>query len=361
MQYLLIDGNNLAIRSAFANEELSNQNDIPTGVHYGYFNSLLVLKEKYPSYQFLVVWDGKSKRRIKESEEGIKRNLIKEAYKENRQKDEVPKPLKDFYSQAPYLKRGLEQTGMPQIRLPDFEADDVIASYCTKMVDDEIVVVTSDKDYYQILSDHVKMWDGMKDKMVTEESFQEEFKISPQQHIDCGALMGDTGDNIFGVPSVGEKTSLEAIQTHSSWQNVIKYLEDLYSPVRKDFPDVKGSEFEKLRNIRTPKEEEKFKEGKSWKGKYPEITEDMPYTGVALAFEEKRWKPDAKLKKNLKTNILTLMFVDRIELAYSLKKMDDAIDDLPDIKKGSFNREKLLEYFDYYDIESLKDEIDRLK
>jgi len=110
MKYLLIDGNNLAIRSAFANEELSNQDGIPTGVHYGVFNSLMLLKEKFPYHQFLVVWDGKSKRRMEESQEGVKQGLIKSAYKENRKTkegEETPKPLLDFYSQAPYLKRGI--------------------------------------------------------------------------------------------------------------------------------------------------------------------------------------------------------------------------------------------------------------
>jgi len=349
MKYLLIDGNNLAIRSAFANEELSNQDGIPTGVHYGVFNSLMLLKEKFPYHQFLVVWDGKSKRRMEESQEGVKQGLIKSAYKENRKTkegEETPKPLLDFYSQAPYLKRGIEQTGIPQIRMPSFEADDVIASYCTKLSDsaEEITVVTSDKDYFQILSDSIQVWDGMKNKMITEELFKEEFEISPQQHIDCGALMGDTGDNIFGIPSVGEKTALKLIKEYHKWQNIYTEYDKIYGDLRKKFPDLVGAkDFEKLKNIKT----------KSEKLKYPEIFLRMPYTGVVLAVEEKR------INQNIsKTVLMTLMFGERVKLAYSLKKMDSDIDDLPDIEKGSFNGEKLLEYFDYYNIESLKDKAD---
>ena len=363
MKYLLIDGNNLAIRSAFANEDLTNQDGVPTGCHYGVFQSILNFKEQFPDHQFLIVWDGKSARRIKEASQGVEAGLVKSGYKENREKseEETPKPLKDFYAQAPYLKMGLDQTGIPQIRLPSFEADDVIASYSKSLDAEEIVLVTSDKDYYQLLNDKVSIWDGMKQETITEGTFKSKFGIDPVQYIDCGALMGDTGDNIFGIPGWGEVSSLKAIKEHKTWQAVIADLKEKYKDAREQYPDVTGDDFERLRNIRTPKEEEKFKAGQTWKGKYPDIKEDMPFTGVALAFEEKRWKPDAKLKKGFKANVTALMFEERVELAYSLKKMDSEIEDLPSIDQGTFDREKLLEYFNYYDIVSLVDSVDLLK
>lgn len=356
MKYLLIDGNNLAIRSAFANEELSTQDGIPTGVHYGVFQSLITLREKFPSHEILIVWDGKSKRRMEESNEGVKEGLIKSAYKENRKKDEQPQPLLDFYEQAPFLKKGIEQTGIPQIRLHSYEADDIAGSYA-KQLDGEIVLVTSDKDYYQLLDDRISVWDGMKDELVTLDSFRNSFGITPAQYIDVGALMGDTGDNIHGIPGWGEKTALKAIQDYGNFLEVIKHLHETYKDIREQYPDVKGEEFERLRNIRTPAEQKKFDAGQEWKGKYPEIKEWMPYTGVALAFEDGTWKPSKELKKGLKNNLLALMFEKRVKLAYSLKKMDTDIEDLPEIKGGELNREKLMEYFDYYDIDSLKQSI----
>jgi 5'-3' exonuclease len=356
MKYLIIDGNNLAIRSAFANEELSSQNGIPTGVHYGVFQSLITLREKFPSHQMLVVWDGKSKRRMEESTEGVSKGLIKSAYKENRDRDDQPQPLLDFYEQAPFLKKGIDQTGIPQIRIHSFEADDIAASYA-KQLDGEVVLVTSDKDYYQLLSEDIMVWDGMKDKMITETVFKEKYGITPEQHIDVGALMGDSGDNIFGIPGWGEKTALKAIQEHGSWEAVIDHLKGLFRELREQYPDVKGEEFEKLRNIRTPAEQKKFEAGQEWKGKYPEIKEWMSYTGIALAFEEKRWKPTKELKAGLKNNLLALMFKDRVRLAYSLKKMDSNIKDLPHIENKELKRERLIEYFDYFDIESLKESV----
>jgi 5'-3' exonuclease len=361
MKYLLIDGNNLAVRCAFANQELTNHDGIPTSVHYGFLNSLMSLKEQYTDYQFLIVWDGKSKRRIREASSAVKSGIIKSGYKENRDKENQPQPLLDFYAQSPYLKRGLEQTGIPQIRLEDFEADDIIASYCKYLKDHEIVMVTSDKDYFQLLDNHIGMWDGMKQKLFTADTFKEEYKIEPTQHIDCGALMGDSSDNIFGVPGWGEKSALEAIQKYGNWRATIDHLKKMYSEVRKEYPDVKGDDFERLRNIRTPKEEEKFKKGDEWKGKYPEIIEGMPFTGVALAFEDKKWKPTKELKKGLKNNLLALMFEERIELAYSLKKMDTNIEGLPNIEPGKFNKERLMEYLNYYDIESIRDDIEIFK
>ena len=352
MKYVLIDANNMALRAAFANEELKNEAGVCTAVHFGFFQSLINLKVKYPDSQFLIVWDGKSKRRMEESQKGVEIGLIKSAYKENRKKDEQPQPILDFYAQAPYLKKGLAQTGIPQIRLADFEADDVIASYCKKLRNDnEIVVVTSDQDYRQVLHENVSLFDSMKNEEIDKTGWEESLGITPEQHIDCGALSGDSSDNIFGIPGWGEKGALKAIQEHKTWKNTIEYLHTLFDPIREEYPDLEGDDFQKLVNVQTP----------SGKQKYPEIKEGMKFTGVALALEEKKWKPSKDLKKGIKNNLLALMFENRIELAYSLKKMDDEINDLPDIESSNFNADRLLEYFSYYDIESLKDQIGLLK
>ena len=102
MKYLLIDGNNLAVRASFANSELKNQDGIPTGAHFGVFQSLITLKKRFKEYQFLMVWDGKSKRRVEEAKKGVERGAVPSGYKENRPKgEEMPKPLLDFYSQSP--------------------------------------------------------------------------------------------------------------------------------------------------------------------------------------------------------------------------------------------------------------------
>jgi len=344
MTYILIDGNNLAIRSAFANSELKNKDDVPTGVHFGVFQSLINLKQKFGPATYLVIWDGKSVRRQKESEEAVKKNIIKSAYKANRKKDEQPKPLLDFYAQAPYLKKGIDQAGIPQIRLENVEADDIAASYCAMLKkDNEVILVTSDSDYFQLLDANVSIYDGMKQKLINKDEWVKENNIQPAQYVDVGALSGDDSDNIHGIIGWGDKTAFKAIQEHGSWQAVMASFHKELDPLRQQYPDLKDNptEFDRLVKITT----------KTLKPKYPEIRLDMPFTGVTLALE------DGKIKGSIpKTTLMALMMEERVPLAYSLKKMD-IIEQLPEIVMGKCNKDRLKEYFDYYDIKSLVDSI----
>lgn len=345
MKYLLIDANNLACRCAYANESLMTSNGIPTAVHFGVFNSLITLKGIFPDYQFLIVWDGKSKRRIRESQEGVKRGIVSSGYKENRPRGEdQDKPIRDFYAQSPFLKRAIEQTGIPQIRLNDFEADDLIASYCSKLKgENEVVCVTSDGDYFQLLDKNVIIYDGKKQLAITKDSWEKEYKIAPFQHIDVGALCGDAGDNIEGVPSIGEKTALKIIQEFGSWEKALDAYKNKLAQHRANFPDLDEATFNILKNIKT----------ESDNPKYPEITPDMPFTGVALAIEERKIKD--KIPKSM---IMAVLFEKRILLAYSLKKMDTNIEPLPVIVNGKVDKDKLLEYCDYYEMSTLKPLLD---
>ena len=348
MKYLLIDGNNLAVRCAFANEALRSTQGIPTGVHFGVFQSLIKLKQQYPDYQFLISWDGHSTRRIKESKEAVEKKLIKSGYKENRDKENLPQPLKDFHDQSLFLKKAIDQTGIPQIRYEDQETDDVINSYCSLLKkDNEIVCVTSDSDYIQLLDTNVTIYDSMKQKVTTKESWESENGIKIEQYLDMCALTGDTSDNIFGVYGVGDKTALEMIKEHGSWQKVMEAYHREIDPLRLTYPDLKDKEFEELAKMGLDPSNPKKK------AKYPGITINTPFTGVAMALENK------SVKKIAKTTLMTLMFEKTVELAYSLSKMD-IIENLPEIKQGIFCKEKILEYFNYYDIQSLKSDVDIL-
>lgn len=353
MKYAFIDGNNLACRCAFANEALTNAEGMPTGVHFGFFQSLIGLKQKFNGYQMLIAWDGKSRRRMSESEEALKNGIIPELYKANRKKDEIPKPLQDFYSQAPYLQRAIGQTGIPQIRINEYEADDVIASYCKKFSKDnnEVVVITSDKDYYQMLNDNVSLYDGMKQAFTTKDSWESEWGIKVDQYVHVAAFMGDTGDNIFGVPGWGEKTATKEIKKYGTWENVLAAYEKENESLRKKYPDLHEDtkEGKKRFDILSTKKSDPDKE--TSRLKYPDIYWGMPYTGVAWAFDE------GKIKMP-KTTLTALMFKERIKVAFSLKNVDCDIGNLPIITQGEVNKDKLLEYFEYFDIETLKDAID---
>ena len=358
MKYLLIDGNNLAIRSAFANEQLTNVDGVPTGAHYGVFQSLILLKKDFNEHQFLVVWDGKSARRMAEAQSGVNKMICPSGYKENRPKgEEKPQPLKDFYDQADYLKRGIGAAGIPQIRLSKYEADDVIASYASLLKEhNEVFVVTSDRDYWQMLDDNVTLWDGMKLETTTKASWMEEYGMEPERAIDIGALMGDVSDNIFGIPGWGVKTAVKELKKYGTWEGIYKAYHDKYDSLREEYPDfcsvpynaeschLQNEEFEAMGKIIEAITEKKRRI-------YPEVTVWHPWAGVVVAFHEKKVKIP-------KSALMALVYEDRVGLAYSLKKMDDDIPDLPAIESGEFDREKLTEYLEYYDIHSLHDDID---
>lgn len=347
-QYLLIDGNNLACRVSWANETLTNSDGVPTGVHYGFMNSLISLKNRFPNAQMLIAWDGKSDFRMKLSKEANEKGLIPALYKSNRVKDELPKPLKDFYSQANYLKKGIGTLGIPQIRYEDQEADDILASYAKQLSENnEVILVTSDKDYYQMLKPNVTIYDGMKQISISEYDFKNMTGLDPCQWVDVGSLMGDDGDAIFGVPGWGEKTAIKEILNHKTVQNLITNYDEKYKNYRETYADLC-----KISDQNTYVWFDELVKAKSEKGKtlYPEISYNMPYTGVLYAYHK-------GLIKMPKVDIMLLVFQDRVRVAYKLKKSIDNISDLPEIQEQDKNESKLLEYFETYEIVSLAENI----
>jgi 5'-3' exonuclease len=347
MKYLLIDGNNLAIRCAFANEGLKNQIGISTGVHFGILKSLIGLKKKFYDFQFLIAWDSKSKRRMEESRIGVDKGLIPSLYKDNRKKgDDLPEAIADFYKESDFIKKGIDTLGIPQIMIEGYEADDVIASYAKKLgSENKVIIVTSDRDYWQILSDNVSLWDGMKNIEITKQSWEQEYGLDVNQVVDMGAFVGDSGDNIFGVPGWGEKTAIKEIRKYGSMEKILDEYKNRYSSLRVKYPDITDlNEFEIIKNVKTDPDKENAK------NKFPEININMPYTGVCKAFHE----GGIKLPK---TELMALMFEERLRLSYSLKKMDDNIEDLPEIEMYKVQLDKTVEFLEYYDIYTLHEDI----
>lgn len=337
MRYLLIDGNNLGIRTAFTNKELGvnaidyakdfNPDDtlsidswFPTGAIHGFFKTLNSLQKMFPDRYICVVWDGKSKSRIEESKEAVEKGIVPQYYKENRLVNASREELINFKRQRPVIMEALSLTNIPQIVKPDEEADDIIASLTTKMDKDDIVVLTNDHDYFQLFSDNVKILNAS-GNVLTESWFRTTFGIAPKQWVDVGALMGDDGDGIHGIPSVGEKTALQEIIKHETCEDSLKNMHAEYDHLRNEFPDLGHEEFGELKNIKN----------KNDRPKYPFIKEWMPFTGVALAYEKNKVKIP-------KTVLMCLIYESRVPLAKSLKGMHLGIP-LPDLPVN-FKRNK---------------------
>lgn len=298
MKLLLVDGNHLSHRAAFAQSDLT-YNSKPTGMMFGFFKSLLKCKTDYPLYEIVVCWDCGHERRDKESRKAVEEGIVPEAYKENRgkkQNEQYELVKWQIGEQWGPLKEGLSFTSVFQVQKKGYEADDIIATYA---LDGNSIctIVSSDKDYYQLLEPGLVLYDPIKESTMTIEKFKSQYGLEDsQQWVDVGALAGDSGDNIFGVPGVGEVTATKLI---AQYKTVDKLLAALHEQ------DIQG--------LLTSK----------------------------------------KLKAILEHEA-------RVKLAYRLKQMDYAIPDLPKVVHSRGDGHKLAQFFETYGFESLLGSVSRL-
>lgn len=217
---LLVDASPYPYRAFYAiKANLTTQDGLPTRVIYGVTNMLLrVLREKRPAYM-AAVWDVKGK--------NFRHELYSD-YKANR-----PPMPEEIGMQLPHVKEIMSAMGISQIELEGYEADDVIASIVNDMQGQaDILIISGDKDFTQLLSPHVNIWDPMKDEYSTPESVKDELGIEPPVFADVLALAGDSADNIPGVPGIGMKTALELMRRYGSLENLMQKLNELPSKTR---------------------------------------------------------------------------------------------------------------------------------
>ena len=211
----LVDGSSYIHRAFHAVRNLSNSRGLPTNAIFGFCRMLLkLLKDKSPSY-LAVVFDAKGPT--------FRHELYKE-YKATR-----PPAPEDLVVQFPYIRKIVEGLGLAMIEKEGYEADDVIGTLA-KMGEAQgykITVVTGDKDFRQILSPSITLWDTMKDKLTTYGSFTEEVRLEPEQMIDVMGLSGDSSDNIPGVPGVGEKTAIDLVKQFGTLERVLENAQQI--------------------------------------------------------------------------------------------------------------------------------------
>lgn len=318
VKYLFIDSNNLGCRASFANKDLGvdlldhdkdyNPDDalkheswFPTGAMHGFFRMIASIRRAYPDRYICAVWDGKSRKRIVESKAAVEKGIIPQYYKANR--GSPPEQVVNFHRQKPEIMTALSMTNIPQIIKPDEEADDIIASCVTVLSGNDILIATSDKDYYQLLGEGVAILDPS-GTILDEAWFRNAYGVSPGQWVDVGALAGDDGDCIYGVCWWGITTAAKEVSKHGNCENVLSNCLSTYGHLKINFPDVDGSEFDRLKSLET-------KDGKK---KYPHIKKWMPFTGVALAAEDGRVKVP-------RIAIMLMVYGERVPLAKSLKAM----------------------------------------
>jgi DNA polymerase-1 len=122
--------------------------------------------------------------------------------------------------------------------MADVEADDLIAAYAKQARERgmEVQILSSDKDLMQLIRDGVQMRDPMKDKPIGPEQVQEKFGVAPDRVRDVLALMGDSSDNVPGVPGIGPKTAAELILQYGNLENLLQHANEIKQPKRREAP-----------------------------------------------------------------------------------------------------------------------------
>ncbi len=212
----VIDGAGYYYRAFFGiRSALSNSKGLPTNAVYGFATMLRrILKEERPDH-IVVALDSKEK---------TFRHDIYDQYKANR--PEMPKELS---IQLPYIDSLIDALNIKTLKVPGFEADDIIGAVAVKGAEDgfDVVIATSDKDMAQLVRPGITLFDSMKDKHLDEAGVQEKFGVPPSRIIDLLGLMGDTSDNIPGVPGVGGKTALALVKEFGALEAVLESAESV--------------------------------------------------------------------------------------------------------------------------------------
>ena len=216
---VLIDGNSLLFRAFYALPLLHNEKGVYTNAVYGFTNILLnILDEEKPTHMLVAFDAGKTT---------FRHSTYKE-YKGGRQK--TPPELSE---QFPITRELLDAFHIKHYELDLYEADDIIGTLSQAGDDEkwEVKVISGDQDLLQLVTDHVTVVltkKGVSDvESYTPASLQEKMELSPEQIIDLKALMGDSSDNIPGVPGVGIKTATKLLKEYKTLDNVYDNLEKI--------------------------------------------------------------------------------------------------------------------------------------
>jgi DNA polymerase-1 len=218
----LVDGNSYLYRAFFATPHLSNSKGIPTNATYAFMNMVRKLQNEEKPDVLVIIFDSKAP---------SFREEISKAYKAQR-----PPMPGNLSAQIPYVKLVLEAMGLPLLEKEGFEADDIIGTVVDRLKgqDTDVVIVTSDKDMMQLVSDKVRILDTMKNVSIGEKEVEEKFGIKPVLMTDYLALCGDTSDNIPGVPGVGDKTARELVATFGSIDALYVHIDEVKKSALKD-------------------------------------------------------------------------------------------------------------------------------
>jgi DNA polymerase-1 len=216
---VLVDGSSYLYRAYHALPKLTSSRGEPTGAIHGVLNMINKLANEESTDHFVVVFDAPGK---------TFRDEIFEDYKANR--PPMPDELRE---QVDPLLEAIPAMGLPLLRITGVEADDVIGTLCRQgeAAGMSVLVSTGDKDMAQLVNDKVTLVNTMSGSVLDRDGVKKKFDVFPEQIIDYLALVGDSSDNIPGVPKVGAKTAAKWLNQWPTADDIVNNAEDITGKV----------------------------------------------------------------------------------------------------------------------------------
>jgi DNA polymerase-1 len=218
----LIDGSGFIFRAYHALPPLTRSDGVPTSAVLGFSNMLAKLLSETDADHIAVVFDHSG---------SSFRNQLYDQYKAHR-----PPPPDDLIPQFKLVRDATDAFGVCKIDVPNFEADDLIATYSREAEEAGAIVtiVSSDKDMMQLVGARVTMLDPIKNRPIGDAEVRERFGVPPNKVIEVQALCGDSVDNVPGVPGIGVKTAAELINTYGDLENLLEHAPEIKQPKRRE-------------------------------------------------------------------------------------------------------------------------------
>ncbi|HEX2252384.1 MAG TPA: DNA polymerase I [Thermoanaerobaculia bacterium] len=288
----LIDGYSNIFRAFYAIRNLSSSRGEPTNAVFGFVNMLRkLLREEQPELIGVALDSGHGGR-----------DQHYEAYKANR----APMP-EDLRPQIPLIRQALACYHIPVLEVDQFEADDVLGTLAAKAADEgfEVVLVSADKDLMQLVDDHVRVYHTGREKLYDRAAVEEDYGVPPEKVPDILALVGDTVDNVPGVPGIGDKGARQLIAEFGSLEELLARAGEVK---RKSYREGLQANAEQARLSR----------------KLVEIHRDLP---IPLEPEKlRRDPPDDEALRRLFTELEFFSLVDELAAAGVGEPMPEAVE-----------------------------------
>ena len=222
LRLVLVDGSGFIFRAFHALPPMTRPDGTPVNAVFGFCNMITRLMKEHTGTHLAVIFDAGSQ---------TFRNRMYGQYKAHR-----PEPPADLIPQFALIREATRAFGLPSIELDDWEADDLIAAYAkaAKAAGGEAIIVSSDKDLMQLLGPAVSMLDPMKNTPIGLAEVEAKFGVTPDKVIEVQALIGDSVDNVPGVPGIGPKGAAQLINEYGTLEAVLEAAPAMKPSKRRD-------------------------------------------------------------------------------------------------------------------------------